>query len=257
VAAGVIAVCCSPLRAQPLAAQITTDRPDFVEASVTVGPGAFQVETSAAYTRTGSGAMRRAWWSTPTLLRLGLGRTFELRIESPFVVRDASAPGLDGASGFADAALGVKWHTTDPHGALPSSAVLVHAELPTGSSAFRGSGVRPSLRVTLEWALPGGLGLGFMPGIAYLDGDGGRYASGLFGLTLGIPLTPRLRAFTEVAFQRLASASHGDTQGSWDLGGTYLVTDALQLDAAVFFGATDASPDLTFTIGASALIPGG
>ena len=51
-------------------------------------------------------------------------------------------------------------------GNAPTMAALVHADLPTGSDAFRGSGTRPSLRVVAEWAL-GDWGIGVMPGILY------------------------------------------------------------------------------------------
>jgi hypothetical protein len=44
--------------------------------------------------------------------------------------------------------------------------VLAHADLPSGSRALRGEGVRPSLRVSAEWDLPADLSLGVMPGIA-------------------------------------------------------------------------------------------
>ena len=65
-----LSVIAAPTAAQ---GQIATDRPDFVESSLTVGSRTVQVESSVAYQRSGSAASRTAAWSTPTLVRWGLG----------------------------------------------------------------------------------------------------------------------------------------------------------------------------------------
>ena len=238
-------------------AQIATDRPDFVESSITVGGGSFQVETSVSYGHSGSGSGRLAAWSTPTLLRLGIGDAFELRIESAGWVRDASAVGMEAGDGLADAAIGLKWHLTDERGAAPSTAILVHADVPSGGEAIRGDGVRPSLRGVAEWSLPSGFALGVMPGVALSRDDGGSFAAGILGVVVGKDLIGTLRGFAEVAFAQLAAAEHGGTVAAFNTGLALLLAPNVQVDIGVSWGLTENAQDLSWGLGLSVLSPGG
>lgn len=239
----------------PAVAQIATDRPDFVESSATVGRGALQVETSVAFDAHGSHPSRAAAWSTPTLLRLGVSSDVELRLESDLWVRDVSSPALAGQSGLADVSVGAKWHVFDETGPLPSAAVLLHADLPTGSAGLRAGGVGTSLRAVGEWTLPRGFALGVMPGVASRPSEEGRRLAGILGAVVGKELTPVLRAFTEVAFERLAGDLLGGHVGTLNGGLAWLVGDAAQLDLAFSVGVTASAPDLAFTVGWSRRFP--
>lgn len=236
------------------AAQIATDRPDFVESGLTVRPGAVQIETSIAYAARGSGALRSASWTTPTLLRWGVGPALELRLETDLWVRDASAPALASDGGLSDVAVGMKWHVLDGDGPTPAAALLVHADLPTGSPALRGEGVRPSLRAVAEWGLPEGFALGVMPGLAVDRSDGVRHVAGIFGLVVGKELTPALRTFGEIAFETLTSADRGGHVAALNTGVAWLVNDRLQLDVALSVGATDAADGSVLAVGFSRLL---
>lgn len=235
--------------------QIVTDRPDFVESAATVGSGALQVETSVAFEVAGSHPLRSAAWSLPTLLRFGVSADVEVRFESDFWVRDVSSAPLRGESGRADASVGLKWHALDAAGPVPAAALLVHADLPSGSPGLRGEGVRPSLRAVAEWALPRGLGLGVMPGVAWETSPGGRHAAGLLGLVLGKEISPAVRMFCEAAFERLAGEARGGHEAVANAGLAWLVGPSVQLDLAVSLGLTSASPDLGFTVGWSSRFP--
>ena len=88
-----------------------------------------------------------------------------------------------------------KVHFQDASGGRPSSGLLLHVALPTGSAVYRGRGARPSLRVTAEWELQARLSLGVMPGVA-LDHDGEqRFASGILGVVVCWGWTDDLRSF--------------------------------------------------------------
>ena len=106
-----------------------------------------------------------AWrfWTIPTLVRVGLGSRLELRAES-MLLTHKSVSGGEGKTGMSDIALGAKVHLQDASGKRPSSGILLHMALPTGSAAYRGKGGRPSLRVTAEWELPADLSFSVMPG---------------------------------------------------------------------------------------------
>jgi len=238
---------------QPAAAGdegIVTDRPDFVESSKVVGPGRFQVETSLLAERSRAGGATVRTLSTPTLLRYGVGDAFELRVESDGRVIEHARAGT--TAGYADTSLGVKWHVLDEAPGLPSVGILLHADVASGSAAFRGQGVRPSLRMAAEWALPGELALGLMPGIGQeRDAAGARYGYGIFGAVLGKGITPAVRAFVEVAMPQIARSRHGGTQATFDTGAGWLLSDKCQLDAMLAFGLNRRTPDVALTIGFS------
>lgn len=235
---------------------IVTDRPDFVESSNVVGKHRLQIETSVAFDRDDSAGVKSRSRATPTLLRFGVSDDVELRIETDGRLRARSDDALNGIhlrdSGYADTALGLKWHAMDASGALPSVGLLFHADLDSGSSAFRGNGVRPSLRMAAEWELPAGLSLGVMPGLAVeKDAAGKRYASGIFGVVVGRSLTDKLRGFVEFSAPAIARARNGGTVATLDVGVAYLLTDQCQLDTALSRGLNSRTPDTSWTVGIS------
>ena len=238
--------------------QMITDRPDFAESSEVVGRGRFQVETSLAYERDRGERLR----STPTLLRFGLSDRWELRLETEGLLRQRE----DGrtVSGSADPSLGLKWHLQggrgdddddDEHGGGgrgPSMALLLHAELDTGSSAFRGRGVRPSLRMVSEWELGGGWSVGAMPGIQLdRDAQGRRYAWGMFSVLVERQLTPAIGVIAELAAKRLAANRHGGNAYSFDPSATWRLGRDAQLDIGVDLGLNRNTPRSIFALGVS------
>lgn len=235
---------------------IVTDRPDFVESSNVVGFQRLQVETSFAIDRSRSATLRERLLSTPTLLRYGISDTVELRVESDGRVATRTHGPASGErsseAGYADTALGLKWHVADAVGASPSLGVLVHADAPSGSRALRGEKWRPSLRVVAEWELPNEMSLGLMPGVgADTDALGRRYTHGIVGAVLGKQLSDRLRGFVEIAAPHVARSSHGGTQATFDIGAAYLITDTLQVDTMVARGLNSRTTDLSWTVGLS------
>lgn len=248
VAAILLAV--SPPRRLAAQEPIATDRPDFVESSLTVGRGVFQLETSVAtdWTRVGSATERTV--GTPTLFRYGVSPALELRLETEGYQR-ASVSGSDATTGLADAALGLKWHAVDGEGLRPSAALLLHADLPSGSRAFRTDGVRPSLRLVGEWELPAGFALGVMPGIVYdVDAAGDRQWVTLLGATVGKPVSEQLRVFVEFTAEALPIGNVPATT-ELDLGTALLLSNDVQLDLSTSFGLSEASADHALAVGFS------
>jgi hypothetical protein len=239
---------------------ISTDRPDFVESSATVGKGVFQIETSVAFERTKQDSATSDLWTTPTLLRYGVLPNLELRLETDGFARsriDDSGVVMR-ENGFSDVSLGIKWHQKDGDeaSATPAIAWLLHVDLDSGSLAFRGPGKVPSLRMVAEWELAGDASLGIMPGIAYdKDDHGERYWAGTLAATYGRPLAEKLRGFIELAGQHLATASHGGSVLTADTGIAYAIDKNTQIDTAFFFGLNKNSPDVTVTVGFSKRFP--
>jgi hypothetical protein len=231
---------------------LVTDRPDFVEASTTVGRGVFQFETSVGFESTDHAGPDVDTWTTPTLLRYGILDNWELRLETAGATRQE----IDGdsESGLSDIALGAKWHALDgePGGAMPSIGLLFHLDLETGSDEFAGDGVRPSLRAVAEWELGERTALGAMAGAIYENDAGGdRFLGGIFGLVVGYSFTERFRGFAEYAAPMIASTDNGGNEAAWDTGVAYLINNDWQVDTALSFGANDNSADVFWTVGLS------
>lgn len=228
---------------------IVTDRPDFVESSATVGAGRVQLETSLARERDDGADADYTAWSTPSLLRIGLGEAWEARVETDGYVR-LDAAGRH-ASGGSDVSVGLKYHVpgSGEHG--PSAAWLFHVDLPTGARTLRGHGARPSLRWVGEWELPAGFAVGIMPGLIYDRGERGRFLGGIAGITLGKDLGERAHAFVEIAAPQIAHARDGGTQATFDTGLSYRTGEDAQFDVAVYVGLNDRTPDFAATVGFS------
>ncbi|MDR6990824.1 transporter [Luteimonas sp. 3794] len=226
---------------------IATDRPDFVESSLTVGHHRLQVETSVTWERDGD----VEGYATPTLFRYGLGPNWELRLESDGWQR-INADGEPRVSGLADVSLGVKHHLAGSGDGGASLAWLLHVDLPSGARALRGHGARPSLRFVAEWDLSESVSAGLMPGVIWDDdGNGNRYAAGIFGAVVGKAWTDRSRSFVELALPQIASSDDGGTSALINIGSAWLLSKDVQLDAVYSHSLNDRAPEHALGAGVS------
>lgn len=126
---------------------ISTDRPDFVESSRTVGEGRLQFEMSVAGEHDKTDGIKTTTFTTPVLIRYGIAPAWELRLEGDGYTRqethDSVLSTRDTESGVSETSIGVKWHTHDGGGAAPSIGWLLHADIESGSRAFRATGHVP------------------------------------------------------------------------------------------------------------------
>jgi len=229
---------------------ICTDRPDFVESSFVVGAGRQQIETSLAYERVRRSEADPHAWTTPTLVRIGLGEALEARVETDGWTRLRSAGTT--TQGMSELSLGTKW-ALPVHGAAGATqALLLHVDLPTGNPAFQGRGARPSLRWAMEWEPSPGNAIGFMPGVVWdTTEDGDRNLGVLAGLTYGHAWTDTLRSFVEVVGEDLRDTREAPLQARLDGGMAWLLSPQVQIDCAAVLGMTRDSPDLALTTGLS------
>lgn len=232
---------------------INSDRPDFVNSPDVVGKGTVQVEVGFGLERNRDAGTNERTTSTPALLRFGVSDTLELRLETDGRMRHRA----DGASharerGWADDTLGVKWHARDGQGNAPSLGFILEADFDSGSKAFRGNGVQPSLGMAAEWELPGDLSLGMMPGVTRARNDDGSHAvNGYFGIVLDRAWNDRFTTFVEFAAPRIAKGKNGGSQAQVDVGATWLLTHDCQLDAMYSRGMNGRTPDHAFAVGLS------
>jgi len=220
---------------------ISTDRPDFVESSDVIARGVVQIETGVNYERDSNASEPTRTYTTPTLLRVGLGSNLELRFETDGRTsqRTTTINGSSTETGFSDLSVGLKWHCNDGDAEhhRPATALLLHADLPSGSRAFRGVGVRPSLRGVAEWELSESTSIGVMPGVVFDQSEQHHFVSGIFAATAGHQLTGNLRGFIEIAGQQIAHAEDGGIILTYDTGLTYLLSKSVQIDCVLSRGA--------------------
>ncbi len=237
--------------------EIVTDRPDFVESSDVVGQARFQVETGITVERNRVDGSKQRTITTPTLLRIGAGQAWELRLETDgrTVLRtEQSGTGATNTlRGYSDLSVGVKWHAMDGSGSAPSIGLLGHVDIDSGTAPFRGDGLRPSLRAVAEWDLPNDMSLGVMPGLVYDKNDEGkRFVGAIFGIVLGKAVTDRFRTFVEIAAPQIARAQDGGSVVTLDVGAAYLLSNRWQIDTALYRGLNKNTADLAWGIGLSA-----
>lgn len=232
--------------------EIVTDRPGLVESSDTVAPGRWQLEGGLALLRDKSDGLRVRERGTPLLLRVGLAEDWELRLETDGALRQTA--GGERSRGWGDASVGLKWHWRDADAAraAPGLAWLAHLDVDSGSAAFRGQGLRPSLRLTAEWELPGDWSAGLIGGL-YRDRNeaGKRYVGAIAGASLGWPLAEGWKGYVEVAAEQIASTRNGGRQVSAGTGLSWLLERNLQLDASLNRGLNRQTADWVWGLGIS------
>jgi hypothetical protein len=251
---------------------IETDRPDFTEASSTVGRGRVQLELGYTYIRDDEdGSSVRAHSFPETLLRVGMfADWFEFRIAWNFGVHRETQNGISiTISEPEDLYLGVKLALTEQDGIWPEMALLPQMTVPTAPVTGM---------VLFQHPLPtdlGGFGTGeVMPGINWLygwdvteswtaagstqvnralDDSGVFYEEFAQSVTIGYGWTERLRHYTEwFAFFPHGAADPGTRPEHYFNGGfTYLVTDNFQLDIRAGVGLNSAAGDFFAGAGAA------
>lgn len=235
---------------------ISPDRPGFAQTSEVLGKGRVQLEASVQWDRQRDDDLHERTISTPTLLRIGVHPDLELRLETDGrdVIHDVDPATGERTTtvGYADTALGVKWRLHEQQGARPSLALLVEADLPSGSRPLRGRGVRPAVYLPAGWELENGWSVQVMPGLATENDErGARYRYGFLALTLGREIGERLQGFVELAAPQIARGEHGGTQAAIDGGITYRLGKDCQLDASLVHGLNGRTPDLSVAVGVS------
>ncbi|SEP79596.1 Putative MetA-pathway of phenol degradation [Solimonas aquatica] len=251
--AGAALLACARGHADGLDA-ISTDRPDTVESSLTVGRHRLQLETSVAYEHDAQDGESSDTWSAPTLLRYGVSDSWELRIETdgPLHERLDRAAGETNASGMGDLALGLKHHLRDREDSQWSRALLLHLDLPSGDGHWKGHKHRPSLRYVAEHDLGENAGFGIMPGLVYnTDDSRDYYLSALLAATVGYSFSEQWRGFVELASTELGAGHHADTQNTFDGGLAWIPRPDLQFDVVFNLGLSESAPDLMLGTGVS------
>lgn len=238
---------------------LQTDRPDFTEASATVGRGVIQIELGYLFAEDDDlGGQRLAAHAYPnSLLRVGLFRDwFELRLGWTILDERLSGGGQrDSSVGADDLVLGVKLALTEQCGYRPEMALILQMAVPTGSAEFTANEVLAggvlvySLEINDCWSVGGQTQLN--QSIDDLDHDFTEFGQSAVS---GFSLTEKLGCFVEWFALIPHSAVSADAQPVHFLDGgfTFLLNDNLQYDISAGVGLNDDATDYFLGTGLSA-----
>jgi hypothetical protein len=229
---------------------LTTDRPDFTEASSTVGKGRVQLEAGYTYTRDRAGDVTSNSHSYPeALLRVGaIADWLEFRLGQNFGNAPVDSPnGVFSTGGAEDLYLGVKLGLTEQRRVLPEVALVLQTTVPTGHRDFTSSKVRPGFNLLYGWdVIEDRLSFGgSSQANRTIDATGHGYVELAQSLTAGYTLTERLGAYTEwfAFFPTGAIAPGVGPQQYLDGGFTFRLTPNIQFDVRAGVGLNRQSDD--------------
>jgi len=230
-------------------APLVTDRPDFTEASTTVGLGRVQLEAGYTFVRNDDNGVRETGHSIgETLLRVGMmAEWLEVRIAWTHAVQQTqdSVSSLR-ASGGDDLYLGVKIALTEQAGWLPEMVLMPQMRVPTGHSAFTAGQVLPGVNWLYGWEVNDFLAIGgSTQANRASDDDGFFYVETAQSLTANYGLTDKLGAYTEW-FAFFPCGAHAEGIGAehyFDTGLTYQVNPDLQFDIRAGWGLNPRAED--------------
>jgi outer membrane putative beta-barrel porin/alpha-amylase len=217
--------------------QINADRPGIADGSNVVGAKMFQIESGAHFEFRRDGDTREHTFFVPTLLRFGIGSSWEARIESSTVTRDAtfdSGNTTDETSGLAPASLGFKYHIHNWKCKHQISLGAIVRVFPAwGTNEFRPQHPTGDVRLAADWKLtPKKFSLNPNIGIARYEDDQGRlFTTALYAVTLSYQSTEHLNPFIDIGTQS-SEASHGRSSAILD-GGVAYTWKNLAVDATI------------------------
>lgn len=229
-----------------LSEPLVTDRPDFTEASSTVGAGVAQLEFGYTYTTDKSSGRRSTAhsWGEP-LLRIGSHVDWlEYRIALfPVTVKE---PGRDEHSGTEDLYIGTKIGLTPQDELLPEMALILQANVPTGSKAFSSNRFEPGANLLYSWEINDCVSTGGSSQVNYLFDGSDRITEFAQSWTFAFTLSEKWGAYTEYfgLFPDMGNNEHYANGGF-----TYLIDNNTQFDIRAGGGLNNAADDFFFGVG--------
>ena len=228
---------------------LVTDRPDFTEASSTVGLGRIQVEMGYLHTLDNETSTRIESDSYPEFLaRIGWGAEwFELRLGWNYLHESTRVDGSrNRASGAEDMYVGAKIAITEQCGCLPEMAILPQMNVPTGSEAHSDGQIMPGVNWVYSWELSECLGLAGSTQANRVRDDSNHFHLEIAqSIATGISLSDRLGAYAEwfAFFPHSAMHPAASPEHFVDGGFAFLVSNDFQLDVFVGTGLNSVADD--------------
>ena len=210
---------------------INADRPGLADSSGVVGRGIFQVEAGIERDHAVDGVSV----ATPLLLRYGVSKALELRVEGNGYVH------AGGANGFAPLSIGAKVHFAD----APSLGVIARLFVPSGTGAQRSRSTNGDVRLAADINIGERWSLNPNVGVASLDDGDGRFTAGLAALTVQYNVSDHANVFVDAALQS-PEIRGGVAALTVDTGAVWIVGRNTQLDVSLGWGAKGTTPPNVF-----------
>lgn len=244
---------------------IAADRPGFSDTTGIAPVGRLQLEMGYTFTsRDRDGSTTQRHNGPEIVARMGvLDDRLEVRVVTSGYVwsrtDDGSGGGYQDTEGFSDALVGVKVKLTDQDGALPRIALEALTTVGTGSRGVSNRDVEPTVKFIWSYDLGTALGdswKGFSAfgnlNLTYASTSGDRFLQGAASFGGSCAITASTSVFAEY-FVVGPNAKGNDAAHAFDLGGAYLLTDRIQLDARVGVGLNQEADNLFVGAGVSFL----
>lgn len=240
---------------------LVTDRPDFTEASSTVGLGVTQFELGYVYVNDRDSDSSFDGHAYPDLLvRRGIiADWLELRVGWTYLSERETVGNVTSEnSGSSDLLLGFKIGLTPQEGCLPEMALIPQMFVPVSSDPSFGSDeVLPGINWIYGWEISDRISMGGSSQINRVLDDESGDPFGLFAQSLvsGLSLTDRVGSYAEWFALIPDGADTVRTQHYVNGGFTYLVNNNLQLDIRAGVGLSRGSDDYFIGTGLAIRFP--
>lgn len=240
---------------------LVTDRPDFTEASSTVGIGVTQFEAGYVYVNNRGEDSSFEGHAYPDLLvRRGvLANWLELRASWTYLSeRQTIGDVTESDDRSSDLLLGMKLGLTPQLGCLPEMALIPQMFVPISKDPILGGGeVLPGINWLYSWELSDCISMGGSSQLNRALDDETGDAFGLFAQSwvFGITLTERLGSYVEWFALVPDGADTVRTQHYGNGGFTYLISNNIQFDIRAGVGLSEASDDFFAGTGLSVRFP--
>lgn len=239
----------SPGFDQPLA----SDRPDFTEASSTVGNGIRQLEMGYTYFNDDTNGQKTRSHSYPQFLyRQGLRQDWlELRVGWSYNSETRTLSGISGTSHSTDGLyLGTKIALTLQQGYLPEMAIVPQMTVPLGGE-FSTDHVLPGINWLYGWDITDFLSLGASTQYNLSPDEVTSRIHGQFAqsMTLGQSWTEKVGSYTEWFMFSPVGAETEGAEYYLDGGVIYRWNNNMQSDIRAGMGLSDSATDFFSGIG--------
>lgn len=222
-----------------------------------VAPGIFQLEFGYGFQRDNDQQTSVFVHTMPDLLLIfGVSNRFDLRIWGTGLVyqREKGSTTSQGSiEGIGDLTIGSIVHLVDQRAWFPSIGLVPSVGLPTGSKELTAHAVEPGVTLASSWDVSDGFGITWNVGwhsAAAESADAERQDAWRTLIDFEFGLTERLELWLEHFVEYSTDPQTGMGQGG-AVGFSYLLADAVNLDASTAFGFSGSVSDFTGTVGAS------
>lgn len=222
---------------------LVTDRPDFTEASSTVGLGVAQLEMGYTYTFDDGTTNTKSHSYPETLLRVGiLADWLEFRVSWNYADQEAGPVEMSGGE---DLYLGFKIGLTPQEDCLPEMALIPQMTVPTGATAFTAEEALPGVNWIYSWAVTDFVSTaGSTQFNRTLDeGTALAYTEWAQSWTIAYALCDQVGAYTEWYALFPHSADTARAEHVFNGGFAILANNDVQWDVRAGVGLNDAADD--------------